>query len=927
MRNFYLFTILFLLPFLLKAQNIHSIKGIAGDASLSVKLPNTTISILNSKDSTLYKFTRAGADGSFAMGSLKTGKFIVLVTYPGYADYVEHFKLDSANREKNFGSLNMVLKENLLKDVIIKGEAIAIKIKGDTTEFNAAAYNIEPNSKVEDLLKQLPGIQIDKDGKITAQGKTVEKVLVDGEEFFGDDPTLVTKNLRGDMVDKVQLFDKKSDQATFTGIDDGEKTKTLNIQLKEDKKKGYFGKASAGIATDEFFEGQAMANFFKAKKKFAVYGTMGNTGQTGLGFEDGSKFGASALEFSDEGYFRFNGGDEFESFDGRYNGQGIPDAKTGGVHYDSKWNKDKESINTNYTIGSIGVGGIRDMLNQNNLPTGTLISNSGQQFNKSAFRQKLDATYQLKIDSTSNLKISVNGTLKNTENNNIYDATSIRGNSVLLNNSKRSLSNDGEEQLFNVSAFWNKKLKKSGRTVSLTLSNSLNKNQTAGFLNSVNSFYDNQGLEDSTQFIDQYKTTASSGSVLSSNLAYTEPITKSLSLIVNYGLGLNNSSIDRRSFNKSPLDEYDIPDPTFSNNFSLKQVSNQAGAIFNYRKDKTVLNFGSKAAAVNFNQVDELTGVEYKREFINVNPQASLQYKLGKQKNLRASYYGRTTQPSIAQMQPIRINDDPLNITLGNPDLKPSFSSSFNLSYDSYKVLTNQYLYVNGSYSFTSNAIVNDLFTDSAGKSTFQSVNSSGKMPSSFYLSANTNRKISKAGLSVGLQLSANGNTYHNFINNELNTTNSYNFSGGLSLRQYVEKKFSFSLQLLPNYTEAQSSLQKQINNNGWGFNSNGYFSVNLPGKVEIASDASYQFKGRTQSFNEDFARLIWNSTISKKFMKADALKLSLSGKDLLNQNIGFSRYASSNMITQSSYSTIKRYFMLALVYDFNKMGAGVPSK
>src|SRR5690606_2451490 len=167
---------------------------------------------------------------------------------------------------------------------------------------NASSFKIEPNAKVEDLLRQLPGIQVDKDGKITAQGQTVNKVLVDGEEFFGDDPTLVTKNIRGDMVDKVQLYDKKSDQAEFTGIDDGEKTKTLNIKLKADKKNGYFGKVDVGGASDGYYQGQAMFNTFKGKKKFSAYGTIANTGKTGLSWRDNSKYGSSNnIEVTDGG--------------------------------------------------------------------------------------------------------------------------------------------------------------------------------------------------------------------------------------------------------------------------------------------------------------------------------------------------------------------------------------------------------------------------------------------------------------------------------------------------------------------------------------------------------------------------------------------------------------------------------------------------
>lgn len=912
----------------LKAQDNYSVRAEVQDGTIMVKLVHTSVSILNAKDSTLVKHTRAAVGGGFSIDKLRAGKFILLVTYPGYADYVEHFTLDSANRHRNLGSLNMILKENLLKDVIIKGEAIAIKIKGDTTEFNAAAYAIEPNSKVEDLLKQLPGIQIDKDGKITAQGKTVEKVLVDGEEFFGDDPTLVTKNLRGDMVDKVQLFDKKSDQATFTGIDDGQKTKTLNIKLKEGKKRGYFGKADGGLATDEFFQGQAMANVFRDKKKFSAYGTIGNTGRTGLHFRDNQYGGSNGVEISaDGGIMIMGGGDDFDSFNGQYNGQGIPSAKTGGLHFDSKWNGDKESINTNFMIGSIGVSGSRNNLNQNNLPTGVLFNTSGQTFDNTAFRQKLDIAYDLKIDSGSTLKLKVDGTLKNSQTGNVFDATSTRGNNVLLNSSRRSLTNEGTQQLLNASVLWNKKLKKTGRTLSFSLKNTYNNNETSGFLNSVNNFYNSQGNPDSVQTIDQYKTNITVNSVLNTNLTYTEPITKELSLAVNYGLVINKNDADRKSFNSSVTGEYDVPDAAFSNDFSLRQRTNQAGAIFNYKKDKTVLNFGSRASAVNLKQLDQNTGDEYLSEFMNLSPLASFEYKLAKQKNIRISYNGNTTQPNFSQLQPVRNNDDPLNIMTGNPDLKQSFTNRFSMGYDSHKVLSEQYIYITASYNFTSSAIVNSLVTDSAGKSIYQSVNLSGKTPGYFYLYSNMSRKVGRDGLRLGLNVDVKGDRYYNYINNILNSTNSYRFSGGFSMNKYVAKKYNVSLNVSPSYTMGQSSLQKLINNNGWGFNTNANFSVTLPAKVEISSSANHEYKEKTQSFNEDFSRIIWNSTITKKFNKAENLALSVSGNDLLNQNIGFSRSANSNFITQSSYTTIKRYFMFTLSYDFNKMGVGAAAK
>jgi len=264
------------------AQSNYAIKGIVADSVEKVKLQNSSIAVLQAKDSLLVKYTRAAEDGTFSIAGLNRGNYILLVSYPEYADYTRTFSLDSSKQSQNFGNINIVPKTRLLKEVIIKGTAAQMKIKGDTTEFNAKAFVTQPNAKVEDLLKQLPGITVDQNGNITAQGEAVKKVLVDGEEFFGDDPTLVTKNIRADMVDKVQVYDKKSDQATFTGIDDGKKEKTINIKLREDKKKGMFGKVEAGDGPENVYQGELLFNAFKAKQKFSVYGTLGTNGKVGL---------------------------------------------------------------------------------------------------------------------------------------------------------------------------------------------------------------------------------------------------------------------------------------------------------------------------------------------------------------------------------------------------------------------------------------------------------------------------------------------------------------------------------------------------------------------------------------------------------------------------------------------------------------------
>ncbi len=927
-----IFTLIFCLAAqILLAQNSYRIKGSVADTVANVKLQHTSVVVLNAKDSTLKKFTRAAEDGTFNISGLSKGKFILLVSYPNYADYVEDFTLDSINKEHDFKRISMLLKTRLLAGVIIKGTKAAIKIKGDTTEYNASSFTVQPNAKVEDLLKQLPGIQVDKDGKITAQGQTVNKVLVDGEEFFGDDPTLVTKNIRSDMVDKVQVYDKSSDQAAFTGVDDGKKTKTINIKLKEDKKNGYFGKVDVGAATDKYYQEQLLFNKFWGKKKFSAYGTLANTGKTGLGWEDSNKYGSSNAntEVGDDGSISiyFSGGDDLDSFDGRYNGQGIPTARTGGLHFDNKFNGDKESINANYKTGFLNVTGNRDALTQNTLPTGLIKSNTTQDFNNSIFRQKLDAAYTVKLDTTSTLKITVDGTIKSNKTRNNYLAISLRGNDTLLNRSNRVLTNDGDEKILNASLFYTKKFKKKGRTFTANFTEALNQNNTKGYLNTEISYYNNLGRLDSTQRVNQYKTNDIESSIFNSNFTFSEPLTKTVTLTGNYRFVLNNSSINRLSYNPSLPGEYDQVDRTLSNNYKLNQISNQAGAVFNYKKNKTTFNFGTKIADVKFDQTDLYTNNVLKRNFINYSPQASYQYRFSAQRSIHIDYNGNNTQPNIDQIQPVRVNTDPLNITIGNPDLKPSFTNRISSWYNSYKVLSGQSIYIGGSYSTTSNPIINNTMTDSAGRSIYQSINLNGKQTANFYLYGGYNQKIKFLDVNAGSNINANGNTYYSITNGALNKTQSYTYGISGRLSKYKEKKYDVSLSAGPTYTRSQSSLQTAVNNNGTGFNADGNFSVYLPKKFQISTDGNFQYQGKTASFNQDFKRFIVNASLIKSFFKDDGLKLSISGNDLLNQNVGFSRSATSTFLTQSTYTTIRRYFMFSIIYDFNKMGGAAPKK
>lgn len=924
MVKYYLSLLLILLVSATSAQEPFFVKGAIVDTTLQISLSNSVVSILNSKDSTLVDFARANKDGSFLITNLPIGDYILMASYPKYTDFVEKFSLDSVSTSFDIGEVDMLLVSQLLQDVVITAKN-AIVIKGDTIEYDASKYTIQPNSKVEDLLAQLPGIQVDKDGKITAQGQTVKKVLVDGEEFFGDDPTLVTKNIRGDMVDKVQLYDKKSDQATFTGIDDGEKTKTINIQLKEGSKNGMFGKVDAGIATDELYQGQVMFNTFKDLQKFSAYGTFGNTGKIGLNWQENEKYASSDnIQITGDGFMITSGSsDELDSFNGRFNGQGIPLVHSGGLHYDAKWNEKKESINANYKVGALEVDGVKSIITQNNLPAGIIESNSDQDFNNYMFRQKLDTKYEIAFDSTSTLRVLVEGTLKNSRTTNDYQSFSVNNDDQLLNRSARQTHNSGDNKNFRANALWNKKLRKKGRTISINIDQRVDQDDKEGFLNSENEYYDIQGQLDSTQVIDQRKVNLVNNSFFGSNIAYTEPLSTYLTLAFNYRFNYSSGKSDLRSYNRSFNGEYASLDSLYSNNFDLDQVSNQLGTTLNYNKDKTTLSLGFAAADVDFKQIDRFHDETMKRSFVNLNPNARWAYKFSGQKSLNINYSGNTTQPSLNQIQPVRENQDPLNIIVGNPDLDPSFRNSINGNYYSYKVLTGRYISVYASSSFTSNAIVSNVNTDAVGKSIYKYENLKGHTPLNYNIYLNYGSKIKALDMNFGAYGDYSSNSYFNMTNDQLNKTQSDAISFSLYVGKNVQKKYSFNLSFGPSYSSSTASLQKELSNKGWGYRGNGSGRVFLPAKFEVYTDASYRYEQATQAFDDDYRRFLLDFGLRKKFLKTEQLMLSVFMNDILNQNVGFNRNSFNNTNMETRYTTIPRHLMFSLTWDFNKMGGG----
>lgn len=902
--------------------------GTTSDTTDKKILPNSSVLILRKSDSVLIAFTRTDKQGNFELKNLPAGKFIILITYPKYADYADTILLtDSA--EIKLGNVSLIQKAQLLKEVIVRQQIGSIKIKGDTTEFTADSFRVLPNATVEDLLKKLPGIQVDKNGQITAQGEKVQKVLVDGEEFFGDDPTLVTQNLRADLIDKVQLFDKKSDQAAFTGIDDGQKQKTINLKLKDGKKNGYFGKVNASAGTDGYYDNQLMFNYFKNKQKIALYGIISNTGTSGLNWQDRDNYGqsfASDLDYDQSsGNYTYNGsGDELDSWDGRYNGQGYPLVKTGGVHYNNKWDDDKQSLNANYKILQLNVNGSSTTNSQFILPDTFYYNNSKQNFHNNILRNRASGSYEFQIDSTSSIKISADGGTDHKTTSTIDSSEARASDSSLVNQGFNKTTTIDDKRIVNSNLLWRKKLRKKGRTISFNLRENYTSNNSSGYLYSNNNFYTDGNLSQN-QITDQYKTNQNENTLLDSKLTYTEPLSKVSAMTLNYGIVVNNSNSTVNSFDKDAGGKYSQLDSTYSNNYAFNIFTHRAGINYNLFQKKLKLNLGLTAGFTNFHQKNELTDSIATRNFINWYPQASLQYQFTQYKRLYIGYNGNTQQPSIQQIQPVASNNDPLNIAIGNPNLKPAFSNRASLNFNDYKVLKDRFIWISASYSFIQNNISSSYYVDSFGRRVNQAVNLNGNR--NFSANIDYSIKIKPIDTRLGFNGNYNYNRNLSIVNNTFNTTNSDNYTLGMNIGKSKEKKYDINLSGSATYTSSQSSIQASISTKYWTFDIDPNFDIFLPLKFQIHSDCDFNIRQKTPVFNTNTNVIRWNAWIGKKFLKKDALLIKIIGNDLLDQNIGFNRSVNSNFITQNTYSTIRRFFLLGVTWNFTKAGVKTPGQ
>jgi hypothetical protein len=908
--------ILFLLSFSSFSQKAN-LSGILTDDSGTTPIYNSVIALLTPKDSILYKFTRSDKEGKFNIKNIKAGPYILMTTHSQYADYLDSIMIK--DNENNIGIIPLINKMKLLKEIIIKTGSI--RVKGDTTSYRASDFKVDANANVEELLKKLPGIQVDKNGTIKAMGETVEKVLVDGEEFFGDDPGMAVKNLRADAVKEVQVFNKKSDQADFTGIDDGETKKTINLKLKEDKKKGYFGKIDAAnqpfTDADSRYNINSMFSSFKGKRKLSAFLLNGNTGQDGLNWQDSDKFGGRddiSMNMDDDGNvsYEWTGGnnDEEPNVDTQ---NGFIKNTNAGLQYSNKWN-DKQTLNLSPKYNKQIYTNNNSRITQTQVGETQLNENTSTVSNVNRGNFKLNATYDVKLDSVNSLKITTKTNFYDTESNEFTNGSTTGNDGLLKNKQQKTFITKSDKQSLSANVLFKHKFAKQRRTFSVNGSwNTLNTNSN-NFLKSSNESY-NEGVFSSRDEVDQNKTGEKTNQNLAVNATYTEPLGKNYAIQLGYQITHNFGKSNYLTYDYSEdTGNYDLVVESLSNQFKQSITTNRPSIKLSYNAKKINYSFGSGFGFTSFDLQDQTLNKEYERHYTNFFPSANFTYKYKSNSNLRFNYQGATKQPTIDQLQPLRNNQDFFNQIVGNPDLKQSFTNSINLSHNSYSILTETQFYQSISLRTTSNLISynKDIDPESA-KTITKPINTNGNFSGNFYFGYGF--KVKKIDLYVNLNPTLNYNKSVLSINNKINNSNTLNSGFGVSLSKFKEKKYEFNLN---NYlsnnrsSTSQNDEIKSFNTNNLSLDIGVYFRE----KWKLSTDYNLYTRQKTVDFQTNLSNQLWNARLQRTF-KNDEFTAYILVRDILNQNIGIRRYVYDNVIGEEQNDRLKRYAMVGFTWNF----------
>lgn len=915
-----------------------TVTGTVLDGGDKSPVMQATVQILSLKDSTMVKGNVSDLDGNFAL-SVRPGKYLLKISYIGYTTFFRQIEMTRNKPRLNVGNIELQADAIMLGEAVVVAQAPEVTAAEDTLVYNSSAYRVPEGSALEELVKKLPGAEVDENGKITINGKEIKKIMIDGKEFFADDPNIAMKNLPVNIIDKVRAYDKQSDLARATGIDDGEEETVLDLSVKPGMNKGWFGNADLAAGTEDRYSGKIMLNRFWGDNQFTVIGSMNNV--------------------NDQGYP--GGGGGF-----RWGGQnGLTAIKMGGFNFSTTSEKLETggSVNFNYKDADI----ISKQASE------TFVSSDNSSFQNALIAQRnkntaLTADFRiewrpdtmtmllvrprLSYGDTNNTESSNSGTF-NAEPQNTTDEliaaiqegnlTDLMAEENIVNTIIRnSLSKSSD---FNVggSVMFNRRLGKAGRNINFRGTYNYTNSSSEQFSTSETEYFQMTD-EERLEILNRYISTPTLNNNFSARVSYSEPIFKGGFLQFSYNFQYRYSTTDNSTYtmpNDWTIDngyggEYTgVLDKENSKSAHYTYYNHQAELALRWIREKMRLNVG-----VSFQP--QKTELSYKkgdldtvtvRNVFNFTPTLDFRYKFNKTSQLRINYRGRSSQPSMTDLLPVEDTTDPLNIRRGNPGLKPSFTNSFRAFYNTFNTETQRGMVAHVSFSNTMNSVSSRrVYNETTGGYITTPENINGNWNLFSMLGSNTALRNKK--YTINTFTTASYNNIVSYISDNTETTNDdRNKTRQLRLGErlrgtYRTDWWEVSLNGSLNYTHSRNNYQEQNNMDTYDFSYGASTNIRLPWNMSIATDLSQNSRRgySDNSMNRD--ELIWNAQISQDFLKGNAATVSIQFYDILRNQSNVSRAITAAMRSDTEYNAIYSYCMIHFIYRLNLFGGknGGPS-
>lgn len=930
-----------------KAQT-RTISGVITDQQTKAPLWRATVKLSSLSDSSSKLNTLTDSTGKFVFSGLGKDSFLLSLSYVGYAPVSRIVSVDTADVNLRIAAAPGTGSE--LSTVIIQTNIPPVSQKEDTVQFNASQYKVNPDANAEDLVKKMPGITI-QNGQVTANGENVQKVTLDGRDFFGDDATAALRNLPAEVIDKIQVFDRLSDQAQFTGFDDGNTQKSINIITKANMRNGQYGRVFAGYGTDSRYQAGGNATILKNNRRISLVGNFNNINQQNFSQQDllgvtsntrgfgggggrGGARGGGGNRSGNRGGGGYQGGGYFGGFGSNANflvGQqnGINKTNALGLNYSDQWGK-KLTVSGSYFFNNSN-NYTNEIANTQYFSGATTNSIDTTLSNSTNNNHRINMRLDYKIDSSNELLIIPSlGFQTNHSNSYVGREALLDGSSGYTRTlNQNSTVNDRSGNNLNNTILYRHAFAKKGRTISINLNTSYNKNDGNSYINTVQQLFNGTGSDDSSAstFSDQ----RSHGYQVSTNLAYTEPLGVNSQLQVNYNPTFSRSSSNQQMYELDPVqNKYSVFLDSLSNEFDNRTQAQNTGLSFRHGNRDKMIAFGVSYQHTNLTSDQTFPKTfSIDKSFDNVLPNAMVRYKISPRSNLRLFYRANVNTPSVNQLQNVlNVNNAPY-YSIGNPDLNPQYMQILSTRYTFTNTGKGLLLVGNIFWQTAKNYIANAVFlprqdsvvegkTLYAGDQLTKPVNLNGYQSLRSFLTFAIPIKLIKSqfNLNGGVTYSKQPGMIDHIQNTTINSTYTLGAVIASNVSQYVDFTISYSA----NFNNVKNAVQTSLNDKY--FQHVASIELNLLSKKGwfFQNDLNNQYyDGLAQGYNQSY--FLWNMSAGKKILKNQKGELKLSVFDLLKQNRSIERNVQTYGIEDVRNEVLQQYFMLTFTYNLRNFG------